>query len=332
MHHKSSIFKDEVHRKVKEKVNKEKYSCALCHMPATKNLSSMIRGMEQPDPKSVRQKDGVSCFYCHQINRVYHGTTYNINFYSYKNGEKPTFMADLNNPDSSDKHDSKKNKIYQNSEVCMGCHSHKQNALEFEVCNTQDAQGATSDCIGCHMPKEAGGAEKYNKRGRDTYASHQFLGIHSPEMVKRAVELKLSHSTNGLNLEIINKMGHRIITQPMRLKFVKTIVKRKGAVIWSNFAKSPLEDKEATFIIVFKDKEGKKTMPNRAVGYKINRNLQAMQSKTVHYEIEDLKSGDLVEATWISYIINPKIAQKLKITDVSLLKEYKGSSITLRIE
>ncbi len=333
MHHKSSLFKDEVHRKVKEKVNKEKYACALCHMPATKNLSSMIRGMEQPNPKSKRQQDGVSCFYCHQINRIYHGTTYNINFYSYKTGVKPKFMADLDNPDSSDKHDSESNEIFKNSEVCMGCHSHKQNQHAFEVCNAQDAQGATSDCIGCHMPKDPGGAEKYNKRGRDQYATHKFLGIHSPEMVKRAVELKLTQTDgDGIDLEIINKMGHPIITQPMRLKFVKTIVIRDGKTIWSNFKKSPIEDKEATFIIVFKDKEGKPAMPQAAVGYKIKQNLPAMQSKTVHYGIQDLKEGDRVEATWISYIINPKIAKKLKITDKALLQAYKGASISLRVK
>jgi ribosomal protein L37E len=43
MHHKSSIFKDEVHAKVKNAVNKDKYKCAICHMPATKKLA---RGYE----------------------------------------------------------------------------------------------------------------------------------------------------------------------------------------------------------------------------------------------------------------------------------------------
>ena len=57
MHSKSSIFSDEVHRQMKNAVNKDKYSCALCHMPSTKNLSAMIRGQEQPNPNDVRQTD-----------------------------------------------------------------------------------------------------------------------------------------------------------------------------------------------------------------------------------------------------------------------------------
>ena len=78
MHAKSSLFHDEVHRKVKNAVDKDKYSCALCHMPATKNLASMIRGIEQPDESKVRQSDGVSCLYCHQIRELYQGKKYTI--------------------------------------------------------------------------------------------------------------------------------------------------------------------------------------------------------------------------------------------------------------
>ena len=332
MHHKSSLFKDEVHRKMKEKVSKEKYSCALCHMPGTKNLASMIRGMEQPDEKDPRQTDGVSCFYCHQISRVYHGKTYNINFSSAKHGEKPHFFANLDNPDSSDKHNSGKNEIYKNSEVCMGCHSHKENVHEIQVCNSLDQHGKTSDCIGCHMPKNPGGVENFNKRGRDEYATHKFLGIHSPEMVKKAVELKLDQKGNKVTLTIINKMGHKIITQPMRLKFVKTVISRDGKVIWSNFDKTPVEDKEATFIIVFKDSEGKPSLPGKAVGYRLNQNLEAMTSKEVTYAIDDLKKGDKVTSTWISYIISPKVAEKLQITDEELIKPIKGYSVELDVE
>lgn len=332
MHHRSSLFKDEIHRKMKERVSTDKYSCALCHMPGTMNLASMIRGMEQPDEKDVRQTDGVSCNYCHQITKIYHGKTYNINFSSAKSGEKPHFFANLDNPDTSDKHDSGKNEIYKNSEVCMGCHSHKENAHEIQVCNTLDQHGKTSDCIGCHMPKEPGSVEKFNKRGRDEYATHSFLGIHSPEMVKKAVELKLDQKEDKIILTIINKMGHKIITQPMRLKFVKTAISRDGNIIWSNFDKAPTDDKEATFIIAFKDSEGNPSLPGKAVEYKLNQNLEAMASKKVIYTIDDLKEGDRVTSTWISYVISPRVAQKLQITDENLIKPMKGYSVELIIK
>ncbi|MGE4418850.1 MAG: multiheme c-type cytochrome [Sulfurimonas sp.] len=332
MHHKSSIFSDEVHKKVKEIEGKDGYSCALCHMPAAKNLSAVIRGTEKLDSNDKSHTDGVSCFYCHQISKIHYSKAYNINFSSAVNGDKPTMFGNLKNPDFGDKHDSKENEIYKNSEVCMGCHSHKQNSHGFEVCNTKDQHDSRSDCIGCHMPKAPGGNEKFNKRGREEYATHNFLGIRSDEMVKRSVKLELSHKQNKIELTIINKMGHSIITHPMRLKFVKTVVKRDSKIIWSNFKDSPIEDKEATFIVAFKDEDGKQSMPNKAKGYALYQNLKALEAKTITYTVDNLQKGDEIEATWISYVINPKIAEKLDIKTEEFIRPYIGvkESIVVR--
>jgi len=324
MHHKSSIFKDEVHAKVKNAVNKDKYSCALCHMPATKDLRAVMRGEEKPNPKKHRQTDGVSCFYCHQINNVYHSKKYNINFSSYKGEKKPTVFGNLLKPYESNEHESSSNEIFKNSEICMGCHSHKQNAKEFEVCNTKDQYDGRSDCIGCHMPKSPGTIEKKNNGMRDQYASHEFLGVHSLKMVKKAVKLELKYKDTKLELTITNKMGHSIITHPMRLKFAKTTIIRNQKIIWSNFKKSPIEDKEATFIIVFKDDKGNVTLPNKAVGYKINQNLKAVTSKVVTYDVPKLQKGDEIKTQWVSYIVNPKISKKLNITTKDIIKPYIG--------
>jgi len=333
MHHKSSLFKDEVHAKVKNAVNKEKYSCALCHMPGSSNLRALIKGEEQPDARDKRQSDGVSCYYCHQIKDIYHAKAYNINISSAKNGVKPTMMASLQDPDDSDKHKAAYNEIYTNSKVCMGCHSHKENKLGFEVCRTQEKEAPQSDCIKCHMPKAAGGNEKFNKKGRTEYATHEFLGVHSPEMVKKAVkmELKYDKEHSKVHLFITNKTGHYIITHPMRLKFVKTVIKRDGKIIWSNFKESPLEDKEATFLIVLKDKDEKPTIPNKAVGYKINQNLKQKATKEVIYSVPPLKKGDEIISEWVSYIINPKIAKKLNITTPEIVNPIVGSKESLYI-
>jgi len=324
MHSKSTVFSDEVHAKVKNIVNKEKYSCALCHMPSTKNLSAMIRGHEQPNPDDVRQSDGVSCMYCHQIRKLHYGKTYNINFVNTSNGPKPTMYGNLKNAEDSEEHYVETNEMYANSEVCMGCHSHKQNAKAFEVCNTKNEYDKTSNCIGCHMPKADGGNEKFNKKGRDEYATHKFLGIRSDEMIKKAVKLELSYENGVIELTISNKMGHSIITHPMRLKFAKTVIKRGDKLIWSNYDKSPIEDKEATFIIVFKDDKDQAAMPHKAIGYKLNRNLKASQSKVIKYQVGDLQKGDEITTTWISYVVNPKIAKKLNLTLKELIKPYKG--------
>lgn len=331
MHHKSSIFKDEVHAKVKNAVNSDKYKCAICHMPATKNLRGVMSGEKQPDPNSYRQTDGVSCFFCHQISKIYDSKAHKINFSNYRGEEKPTVFGALEKPYESNEHYSESNDIYKNSEVCMGCHSHKQNAKGFEVCNTKNQYDKTSDCIGCHMPSTPGTIEKKDKGIRDYYASHKFLGVHSQEMVKKAVKLELVYEDGLLELTINNKMGHSIITHPMRLKFVKTAITRGSKIIWSNFKESPLEDKEASFVIVFKDADGNAAMPHKAIDYKLNRNLKASSSKVIKYSVPKLQKGDEVKSTWVSYIVSPKIAKKLDIKTKDIVKAYIGVEKSLYI-
>lgn len=331
MHHKSSIFKDEVHAKMKEATSKDSYKCALCHMPAATNLRSIMSGEKQPDPNDYRQTDGVSCFYCHQISKIYESKAHKINFSDYKGDKKPTVFGNLKKPYESNEHESQDNEIYKNSEVCMGCHSHRENSHGFEVCNTKDQYDKTSDCIGCHMPKISGTVEKKNHGMRKEYASHNFLGVHSQEMVKKAVKLELSYKNEVLELVISNKMGHSIITHPMRLKFAKTTILRDSKIIWSNFKESPIEDEEASFIIVFKDVDGNTSMPNKAVDYKLNRNLLAKETKIIKYKVPKLQKGDEVKTLWISYIVNPQIAKKLDITTKDIVKPYIGEEVGLHI-
>lgn len=330
MHHNSTIFKDEVHRKVKNAVNKEKYQCALCHMPAVNNLRAIMTGTAQPDPSKQRHSDGVSCFFCHQISKIYNSPKHKINFSNYSGEKKPTLFGNLKKPYDSNEHHSESNEIYKNSEVCMGCHSHKQNAKGFEVCNTKNQYDKTSDCIGCHMPSTPGTIEKKNKGMRDSYKSHEFLGVHSDAMIKKAVKLEIAYKDEKINLTISNKMGHSVITHPMRLKFAKTVVTREGKIIWSNFKDSPLEDKKATFIIVFKDDKNNVAMPHKAIGYKINQNLKANASIEISYDIK-LQRGDMIKTTWISYIVNPKIAKKLDITTKDIIKPYLGVSESIMV-
>lgn len=334
MHHKSSLFKDEIHKKIKEMTTPDKYSCALCHMPAATNLRDIITGKEQPSPSSKKQMDGVSCFYCHQITKVLETKHKNINFYNYKGEKKPTFFGNLKNPDTSDKHESSSAyPIYKNSQVCMGCHGKKFNKNEVQICNGYNELDETSDCIGCHMPKYPGGTTKLNKRGRTQYASHEFLGIRSDEMVKKAVELKIELvDKQKLKLTIKNKMGHSIIMQPMRLKFVETTVERFDKVIWKNYDKYPIEDEKATFTTLFQDEKQHQTFPPFATDYIYNNNLKANSSLDIFYDLPELQKGDVIRAQWVSYVIRPALASVLKLTDEDVLKRYTGARVKIEIK
>jgi hypothetical protein len=334
MHHKSSIYSDEIHTKMKEAISPRKYACAICHTPAVDNLRPLMQGKAQPSEFDHRLKDGVSCSYCHSISKVMFTKHKGINFSTLKDNLKPTFFGNLENPESSSKHNSSSNnENYVNSQVCMGCHSHKVNKSDIEICSTVDEVGATSDCISCHMPKKQGSPTKLNAKSRIEYTSHEFLGIHSKQMVKQAVTLKLKQiDKNSFELYIKNKMGHSIITQPMRLKYARTQIIRNNKVIWTNFDKNPYKDKEATFAIIFKDKKGKPTFPAYAKGHLYNTNLKAQQEKRILYNFKDLKKNDIIKSTWISYIIAPKIAKKLDVTNKELTKQILGQTIEMVVK
>ena len=335
MHAKSSLFKDEFHRKMKELNFPNTYSCAECHIPAAKDLDKIMSGQVQPS-HTTRQLDGVSCLYCHQIARIEKVHRQNKNITTFDRTGKQMVYGTLRNPDTSDKHDSfSLNPIYKNSKVCMGCHSHKRNdSHDVEVCQISMNldEFKQTDCIGCHMPKLPGGVTKLNKRGREQYTSHEFLGIKSSELIKKAVKLSLKQTSNGIALTIKNKMGHQILMQPMRLKYVQTIVTRDGNKIWQNFKDSPYEDKEVTFSKLFEDKNGKQVYPPKAAKIKYYTNLDIDKSKTIAYKIDNLKKGDIVISTWISYPIRPSLSAKLKITDEMMTKKYIGTTTKLEIK
>jgi hypothetical protein len=228
----------------------------------------------------------------------------------------------------SDKHHSQSNENYQNSRVCMGCHSHKYNSFGVEICNTKsEPTEPASDCIGCHMAKTNGSPVKVDKKGRSNYATHDFLGIRSNEMVKKAVELQISKTKKGFDLIIKNKMGHTLILQPMRLKYAQTIVERDGKIIWKNFKDSPLEDKEATFTVTYKNDAGVEVLPPQAKGFLFKNNLGANQSKTIHYEFS-LQKGDKITSQWYSLIVRPELAKELQLED-EFLKMYEGVKIQI---
>jgi hypothetical protein len=330
MHHKSSLFKDIFHSSIKKLTTPNKYDCALCHTPGAINLRAIMEGSEKPSQTDKRQNDGVSCFYCHQITKVLETKHRNINFYNYKENTKPNFFGNIDDYADSDKHKSGSNEIYKNSKVCMGCHGKKYNKYNIQICNGYDEYNKTSNCINCHMPKYPGGITKINKKGREQYTSHEFLGIKDEQMVKKAVKLMLKKIDNThIQLIIQNKMGHNIIMQPMRLKYVKTSITRDGKIIWQNFKDDPLEDKEATFTRLFEDNNKKQVLPPFAKNIKFDNNIKANSFKTIVYKVPQLKKGDIIKAQWISFVVRPSLAKKLKLTNKEFTKKYLGSDIEI---
>jgi nitrate reductase cytochrome c-type subunit len=336
MHASSSIFKDEFHRKIKEINFPNTYNCAICHTPGATDLEKIRLGKVQPS-KTKQQLDGVSCLYCHQIARIEKSHKQNKNITTFGREGTQLLYGTMQNPGQSDKHDSitinKKYNIFSNSQVCMGCHSHKLNDADVEICQISIDQTKQTDCIKCHMPKYQGGATKLNKKGREEYSSHDFLGVRDTDMVKKAVELKLEKiAKDKIKLTIKNKMGHQILLQPMRLKYVKTTITRDDKIIWQNFKESPYEDKEATFSKLFKNDKNEQVYPPKATGIKYYTNLDTYKSKDIIYNVPALKKGDIITSTWISYDVRPSLVEKLKLSSTNYGKKIVGTSVDLDIK
>jgi len=165
------------------------------------------------------------------------------------------------------------------------------------------------------------------------YSCHEFLGIRSDEMVKKAVKLSIQQIDNSsIELTIKNKMGHDIIMQPMRLKYVETTVERDEKIIWKNFKKLPSEDVKATFTRLFKDDKGHRIFPPFAKSIMFDNNIKANSKKKITYKLPKLQKGDIVKSQWISYVIRPSLARSLKIEDKETTKKYIGDSVTIVIK
>jgi len=295
--HAKSYFTDELHQKIADKVNTKEYKCATCHMPMADNLKELVEGTARPDKTNTTHTDAISCYFCHTIAYVKKAHIKNINIKARQAKDyKPTLYGRLINPDESDKHSSSKNPVY-GKKVCMGCHSHKLNENNVTIfkamSNTQDSIG----CIKCHMPEISGGAEKIDKRARGHHASHKFLGIYDKKFRATGLKMNLRTTYESIEITLTNTMGHPLIIQPARVKYLEVKVLREAKVVWKNYKEHPSEDQEAFFEYRFKDKEGKKiVIPATACSAEVN-NLEVKESKVLKYNNIELQKGDTIKAT-----------------------------------
>ncbi len=327
-YHSKTYFNDELHRKVANEVSSKKYDCAVCHMPGAENLKELVIGEAQPSEFREKQKDAIGCFYCHQIGYVKKAHERNINYLSKKPaGYKPSMFGSLENPDDSDKHEMLNNPIYKKN-VCLGCHSHKRNHQDVLIFDAMKDNQDSTECIKCHMPYVSGAVEKTNKRTREKHRSHNFAGIHNSEMIKQAIDLSISTNLDTIEVTIKNKMPHPLIIQVARLKYLELSVIRGKKVIWKNFKKSPMEDKQGAFVIEFVDKNGKFiSIPAFAYARGFVNNLEAKETRILKYSSVKLKKGDIIKASFYVILAKPSCSSDLYLKDKSLTKPTLMKSV-----
>ena len=305
-HAKASIFDDEIHAAVWKKHPKNtklsSYACAKCHTPAASNYDDLMRKHNdiRPDASDSTQREGISCAYCHRIESIKPGKMSNTNVIA-KEGKSyfGSLKSHIESPFHKIKTDSKH---FNSGNVCIGCHSHKKNKYEINVCSTNiDNELDNANCVSCHMPKVKGSVSTLNETKE--HAFHGFPGTHShQEMLTQYVELSLKESTKTFEVTINNKSSHALSLHPMRTMQLRAKVIRGNEEI-------KLAHKNFARII---GADGKGTPPWLAKEVVQDTAVKANEKRVVVYDYA-LKKGDKVEMTIGYYLVNPKMLKSLEL-------------------
>ncbi len=323
MHRKASIYNDPVHKAVWEKhpaKAKGKYGCAKCHSPSDKALLS---GGGLPSPTLSQTQEPISCQTCHTIERIEEHPKSNSNVYTKKpktffsadrerKGEKvifheeKSFLGLFRTTVGSPYHDiDYSNENFYNGRLCMGCHSHKQNAHGFTVCDFEVKKDAThkENCISCHMPQVKGSYA--NQKQSQTHAYHGFgIVTTSSEALKKYIGLSVQKKADRFEVMIENRVNHPLFPHPLRLGVLKVSVQHEGKIV-------PLAERRFARII---GKDGKPSSPWLADSVIKDTTIKAYERRHIIYDYR-LKSGDVVLVEFGYHIVNPKMAAKLGIND-----------------
>jgi len=317
MHKNSTLKSDTIHNaiwKLHPNNKKGNYTCAKCHTPINKD-------------------EGVGCLSCHKIIDIKEDSKYNENIY--EKNSKTLYSAQKGEEDKKIVYHqesswfglSKKsvgspyhnidyrNKIFYNGKVCMGCHSHKQNAKGFNVCKTSmsGSKDSKKNCITCHMPQVPGSATTI--RLSKTHAYHGFAGIYNePKKLSKYIDLNITKTKNGFSVTIENKTPHNLLIHTLRVLELQVLLIRanKTEIL-----------KSYKFVKII-GTNNKPSMPWLATQVIKDTSLKANEKREFNFNTI-LQKGDEVVAKLGFYKINPKIAKKLKIkekklTDFTILK------------
>jgi len=309
-HAKATIFKDPIHGAVYEKhpqyTKKDMYRCGHCHTPTANNLSALLKSNNgvTPDADNETQNEAVSCAYCHRIEDIKHGVAMNQNLVSLK---EKVYMTAKSNPSESPFHGLKTNKsIFKDGKMCMGCHSHKSNKKEFQVCATNMNNNASKkSCIECHMHKVDGPPSTMSKVENHTF--HGFPGLHG-DLTHLSQYIKMNISTKEdkkmFTVMIDHDVPHPSLLHPLRSSKLVVTVTRDGDVTKMQTRK----------ILKKIGTESKPSAPWLATQIVHDTRIPA-NTKIAYPYAWDLKNGDVITATFGYYLVKPKALKKFDLKE-----------------
>jgi len=317
MHYKSTVFRDPIHNAVWEDhpnyKDKSQYKCAQCHIPGADNIAEFMNkgGQAMPDKTNDSQNEGVSCASCHKIKSIEKHRQANRNIYNrtdeqyYGIGEQLS-IAHLTNS---------KNEMYRTGEMCMGCHSHRENIENYIVCITEDQTKGKSyeTCITCHMPQTDGPSSTNATRKKHFY--HGFAGVHNDQdMLAKHVEFSVEKlSKNEFKFRIKNKSPHDLFPHPLRRSFLKMSIIREGKKIhdFETMAmERVMENNDGTAGCTLATKETKSNI------------IKGDKTSVLQFKFE-LKANDKFEVEYGYHLVKAEMLKELGLENNKEASEYK---------
>ncbi len=292
-HYNSTIYRDEVHKKIFELHTKatgaKEYKCAKCHTPELKDkkIAHFQKNKEAID-------EAIACAYCHRIERIEHHPKANKNIIL---PQKGVYYGTRNPKIRSEYHKIlNDNPIHKNGDTCMGCHSHKQNAKGFVVCQTESNNTLKQNCITCHMPKVPGSLS--DRVNTPTHAYHGFAGVQNdPAKLAKYIHIELV-SKNPLTIAVKNDAPHVLLLHPLRLLRLKVTLESNGT--------KRVFEKDFVRLI---GQNGKPTPPWVANEVVKDTMIRGGEKREIVFSAD--AQGAKVEVELGAFRVNPKMAKKL---------------------
>lgn len=317
MHANSTPQKDPIHAAVWSKHPKnlkfQQYSCGKCHTPTANNIDDMLtKGLQAlPLASNETHQAGISCAYCHRIESVeLHSKPSNTNIIS---TQERKYFGTFKDNQNSPFHEimTSGNEHMANGDVCLGCHSHKKNKYNLNVCVTDIQNEIDGDnCISCHMPKVNGNVSDLYKTLNHSF--HGFAGSHfHSDMLTKYVDISMIRGSKNFVVNIDNKTSHALLLHPLRVAVLKVSVTRDGKII---------KLKEEQFVRVIGHNE-KPAMPWKASTTLTNTMIQANEKRAIKYDFEILK-GDKFEIVLGWFLVNPNSLKALKLEATTVATEF----------
>jgi hypothetical protein len=212
--------------------------------------------------------------------------------------EEKSYFGSLKEHIESPFHKIKTDSAHFNSgNVCIGCHSHKKNKYDMNVCST-------------NMPKVKGSVSNLNETKEHTF--HGFPGTHShQDMLGKYVGLDLNESATKFDIIIDNKSSHALSLHPMRVMQLRVNVTRDGKTV-------ALENKDFAKVI---GAEGKPTPPWLAKEVVQDTAVKGNEKRVVSYDYV-LQKGDKVEVTIGYYLVNKKMLKSLELENSEVATKF----------